>query len=40
MAFIWGLSCAAEDVPEACNYLRQPESSIMDIWQYWTEGGD
>ena len=38
MAFIWGLWCATEDIPE--NTLRQPESSIMEIWQYWIEGGD
>ena len=39
MAFIRGLSFATEDIAEDMLVKRQPESSIMEIWQYWTEGG-
>ena len=40
MAFIWGLWCATEAIPEDMVVKRHPESSIMEFWQYWTEGGD
>ena len=39
MAFIWGLWCATEDISEDMVVVAA-ESSIMEIWQYWTEGGD